>query len=291
MSKRALLNIALLALLGVLILLVLFEPGRTPEPQRPTLTQLSRDAIHHIDVVQNGEPAMEFERTNDGWQMTQPITVATDEFRLNSLLKMLQTPLINRFAANNLDDYGLEQPSLSIRFNDTTIHFGDTTPMNQQRYLQVGNDIVVVKDTQYYALAGGFTNFIAKKLLPEGPIDALVLPTVTLTLTDNGWHVDPKPDNYSADAAAALIEAWRISRAIEVREMAARGETITITQKDRTPLVFDVVNENDETWLVRNDIGIGYLIPDSSVESLTRLDIPEPMPEPLDISAGDEQEK
>ena len=76
MSKRNLLNLALLIFILVLVAVVVYEPGKEKTVTPPTLTHLKTDDIQHIKInrqlADTNEQDIIFEKTTEGWIMLEP---------------------------------------------------------------------------------------------------------------------------------------------------------------------------------------------------------------------------
>lgn len=280
MSRRALLNIGLLVLVLVLGLLAFYEPGLERPPAAVTLTALSPQNIKHIRIERQGAAPILLERRNDVWRMIEPLEVAANAVRIDSLLRVLKTPSHSRYgtAALDLTRLGLDPPKARLIVDGTTIGFGVTEPLNHRRYVLAADNVHLIDDIAYYYLTSDYTSFVSNALLEEDrkPV-AIRLPDRALTLRDGGWRADPQPPGFSADAAVRLADAWRHAQAIEVRPYKSTGKDpfVTLTLEGaEDPLRFEIVAREPDLLLGRPDLGIQYLLPRSAAEDLFTLKPP-----------------
>jgi len=278
MNKRNLLNLGLLLLVGVLVLLVVFEPGIEQPKENPRLLSLERDAVKQIRIERQGQETVELSRDEQGnWQLLKPLAIAASEFRLSSLLRITEQKSLGSYPADaeRLTRFGLDKPRVTLTLNDTTrIAFGNSTPLDQRRYVQVGDRVHLISDSLYYHLIGSYTTFIRQELLPEGSdISALTLPGLTVQWQEKQWQVEPKPENYSADQVTKLLDAWKLASAVEVKPYDGKeGETITLQLKGQEqPLTFLLTARSPDLVLARPDLGIEYHLADSSADELLML--------------------
>lgn len=278
MSKRNRVNLGLLLLVGVLVLLAIYEPG-IEQPQEPTrLLDLEREAVTQIRIERQGQETVALARDARGdWHLTGPLAIGASAFRIGSLLRITEQKSLGSFPAEpeRLAGYGLETPRVTLILNDAvTIAFGDNTPLDQRRYVRLGERVHLVSDTLYYHLIGSYTTFVRQQLLPEGTaIAALTLPGLSVRWQEERWQVEPKPEAFSADQITRLIDAWKLASAVQIKPYDGEpGETITIVPKgDAEPIRFLLTARTPDLVLARPELGIEYHLAESSGEELLKL--------------------
>jgi hypothetical protein len=285
MSKRNLLNLGLLLLIGVLVLLVIYEPGIDKPQEPPRLLGLEREAVTQIRIERQGQETVALARDARGdWNLTAPLAIGASAFRIGSLLRITEQKSLGSFPAEpeRLAGYGLEAPRVTLTLNDAvTIAFGDNTPLDQRRYVRLGDRVHLVSDTLYYHLIGAYTTFIRQELLPEGTaIAALTLPGLSVSWQADRWQVEPKPEAFSADQVTRLIDAWKLASAVQVKPYDGNeGETITIEPGgEEAPITLLITARTPDLVLARPELGIEYHLAESGAEELLHLP-------PLDIAA------
>jgi len=278
MSNRNLLNLGLLLLIGVLVLLTIYEPGIEKPKQPPHLLNLTRDAVKHILIERDGQKTVELQRDDQGkWQLTQPLHIAASDFRISSLLRITELKSLGDYPADKdrLTRFGLDKPRVTLTLNgNTKVTFGNSTPLDQRRYVQVGNKVHLISDSLYYHLIGRYTTFIRQDVLPEGSqISAITLPGLKVQWQEKKWLVEPKPEKYSPDQITQLIDAWKFTSAVEVKPYDGKpGDSITLQLKGREkPLSFLLTAHKPDLVLARPDLGIEYHLADNSADELLKL--------------------
>jgi hypothetical protein len=277
MSKRNLLNLGLLLLVGVLVLLVIYEPG-IEKPQEPTrLLELEREAVTQIRIERQGQETVALTRDGGDWNLTEPLAIGASAFRIGSLLRITEQKSLGSFPAEpeRLAGYGLEAPRVTLTLNDAvTVAFGDNTPLDQRRYVRLGDRVHLVSDTLYYHLIGAYTTFIRQELLPQGTaIAALTLPGLSVRWQAERWQVEPKPEAFSADQVTRLIDAWKLASAVQVKPYDGKqGEMITIEPGGKEePITLLLTARTPDLVLARPELGIEYHFAESSGEELLKL--------------------
>lgn len=230
MSKRNLINLILLAIIIALVAIVIYKPGKDAAQPLPTLTSLNKNDIQHIKITRKSkipsEQEMEFKKTDNGWVMIKPYTVAANTFRINSILEILTT---TSFSQNNLSGldlatFGLAKPVATITFNNkTSLVFGHNKTLKNHRYIKIGPTLHLTTDTFLYQLAAKAESYIDHKLLPENKtLIKLSLPDITLEKVNGKWKSSINTDRFSADATNQLIEEWQLSQAYDVNKTKAK---------------------------------------------------------------------
>jgi len=112
MSSRSLLNLALLGVAAVLVLVIVYQPGISPEPAAQTVTTLSSDNISRIKITRTTREPLEFIRHGDKWFLSGESELPASDFQIKSLLAVLQAEAARSYPAGSLElaTVGLEPP-------------------------------------------------------------------------------------------------------------------------------------------------------------------------------------
>lgn len=263
MNKRNLLNLVLLLVVVGLGLLAWLEPGREAPPAPLKLTTLDAAAIDRIRIER---PAGVLEMAHRGgrWELTVPIHAPANGIRVDAILSVAAIDSLNSQAITGLDlaAYGLAEPAVRLFLNDTRIDFGNTSPLDQRRYVRVGDTVHLIPDLRYYQLIGGWNGYVSLRLLEENTsLDRIELPGLTLENHEGSWRPQPASEHWSADAATALAQNWDTAQAMEVHEHKgeAKGEEVRLHVRDREqPIRFVIAAREPELVLVRPDLGLAW---------------------------------
>lgn len=277
-SSRNLLNLVLLVAVLALVAIMALEPGKTPEPASAKLTHLTADEINHILIQRADGTDIELEKINGVWQMIKPYALPANEFRMTSLLRLAEAESIsqNDLSKLKLETFSLDKPRATIIFNKQhEIIFGGNEPLQQHRYTAINNILHLVSDTFYYPTVAKETTFIDHQLLAgQQNISKLELPGLNIEFKQAKWQVLPPQDDISADAITDLINQWRNSQALELRAIKNNNtkQSARVYFKDQDkPMTFAIQQNKDETLLIRNDIGIGYVLTNDNYAKLVSL--------------------
>lgn len=280
MNKRVLLNLVMLS--GVLILaaVTFYKPGIVPPEDVAPLTSLNSKQVQHISITR-ADGSVSLERRNDGWWVTGDMPIPADQAQVDMLLRLASLKPERSYPDTELDPAKLHlEPALaSLHFDDTEIQFGDTEPLDNLRYVRVGDRISLIPDRVQNILQGTRTQFASRKLLPGNvEIVGITLPNLKLSKPKDGtWLIEPEPESISADAAPKLVNAWTTTSALWVRayKPSQNSKPVRIDLADGTHIDFELRQNDRETVLARPDLDLEYNLTEVSAKELFELPQPE----------------
>ena len=267
MNKRLSLNLTLAVVIIVLALLVMFEPGKDPAPEPPKLTTLTSDTIQRVMIERLGRDTLVFEKQPDGWRITQPLQLRANVFRIDGVTRAAQTPSHARFpqAGRDLKQYELDAPKIKLTLDSQLIEFGGVNPLDNRRYVRVGDTIHLVADDVFLRANGDVAGFVSSALVPEHAqeLTEIKLPQMTVQRDkDSGkWTATPPVADLSADDINKFVDEWRHAQALQVSAYSGTptGELVTLTFSGATPpLSFELMSKGDDLILGRKDAGVMY---------------------------------
>lgn len=283
MGKKLWLNLGLLAVIGVLALLTAFEPGKKKAETIP-LARIDAAAVQKIEV--GGKETLSLEKKDGRWYVSAPFQAPANDHRVELLLKIPATPSSASYpaAAGELARFGLAPPNAVLRLDGLSLEFGDSDPIQQRRYVKVGDTLHLAEDNFQHHLTAPATDYVEKKLLPEDPdLRKIELPGLVLTREDGGkWRAEPA--QASPGPVYELVDAWKYARAYDVKRHEAKdapsGETVRITLAQGGPVEFGIVRRTPEQVLLRADWGLEFHLTEETSRSLLTLKAPEAEKQP-----------
>lgn len=293
MNKRNLLNLALLVFILVAATAIIFDSPDKKEKNAP-ITSLTRDKINDITIKRPDKKDIYLKKTHNKWRLIKPYNTATNQFRIDTLLRLVETRPKSSYPLKNADQYGLQKPRLEVLFNRNsknplTIKFGDSEPIRMLRYIAVGNQLYLTNDTFLYALNSVATDYISHKLLPDDfKIRRLDTPDISLQIKDNKWQANPRPINFSIDSVNELLTEWQNAQATKITAVDTPTDfsdkyTIRIYGEDASTFTFNIIR-NDKDFILVNPLkGLQYSLPKDKQDQLLKLpelDINKDAPEP-----------
>jgi hypothetical protein len=285
MRTRWLLNLTLLGIILVLGLLAIYEPGLKKPIELPKLTDLEADQIKHLRLARQKD-TLDFDKDAQGnWQITAPLNLPANDFRIKSLLKILAVRDYQQLTTKDLKlaDLKLESPEIRLSFDQLTLAFGDSSPMNDgKRYVQLSSkpDLVfLLHDDLYYSLTDEPLSFVNLAPLGEKPkLTELQLPDYHLVLQKGTWTLtSPVSDkiNSSTDALNALIDNWQHLQAFKVQNYdktaTVLGDIKVTLEGQQQPLHFTIQGRTTDLILARPDKGVQYRVSARQIDDLLQL--------------------
>jgi hypothetical protein len=301
--QRGTTNLLLAGALIALGALAWYKPGAGEQPEGELAFPGVADAA--TIRVTNTAPGMSWSLERDAagaWALTAPLRLPTDPALTDALLKDLaEARAPSRYAASALDAkaVGLDAPSLLLEITVSgppqgggaeRYAFGGTEPINYRRYVQHGDEVLLLNDLLYFRLSQGWSSFADKHLLPKGAqIAQLELPGVTVSVDAAGKRrLVPDDPRVSADALAALLDAWTQQTAMELKALDSAQvaqATLRVTLVGvAQPIEFRVLPSAEGLRLARADLGVEYAFPSdarAALLELQRTDSALPAPTPL----------
>jgi len=151
-------NLALAALVALLVLVVLFapDPERDLPPEPGPLTGLNPESLQEIRIHRNPGQTLVFRREHGRWRMTAPFAISAHQDRLQALSRIAATPSHRSFPADqaNLAELGLTPAPLGLQLNGLTLEIGGTEPIRRRRYVLLDGHVHLIDDLfQHHLLA------------------------------------------------------------------------------------------------------------------------------------------
>ncbi len=280
MLKRNLLNISLLIFIIVLVLLVVYQPGKEEAKTIPELTSLKLNDIHTIKIIRAKatEKTLEFRKMNNSWVMLKPYKLPANKFRIESILKILSTQSLsqNNLAGLNRKTFGLANPVATIILNNnTTIKFGHNKSLKNYRYVELNSILHMIIDTYYYQLTAKPESYISHKLIPENSkIIKLILPNMVLENTTGKWKLTPPPQSGSADSITQLMNEWEYSQAYDISMANIKNKLqpdVTVMLSNNKTIHFKIESAKTKFNLINTDTHVRYILAADRKNKLLKL--------------------
>jgi hypothetical protein len=260
MSRQLILNLFLFVIAVSLAFIIYFSEEQSTQLER--LTDINLDKVTTIKIQHNKSTISINKTTSHYWKITQPVDIAANEFRINSILKLLHAPVHNKYTSAEIDSRktGLDNPKTTIQFNNQVIAFGITNPATNLRYLKLNNTIYTIEDVYYPLISSHFGTLVSLNLLPPGSkLAKLILKNQTIFKDEKGrWSSNI---DISADNVSKTLQHWLHDQAFGVHQYLKRkelGEVFIYVTGLAQPITFQITDI--EPWLViaRPDIGLEY---------------------------------
>jgi len=287
MNSRLILNISLISIVGILVLITIYQPGEVKNTKHPLISDFDANNIKSIILQRNGSVALQLLKEQSSWFISKPFITPANNFQVNALLAIATNHSYSQFDAkqHDLKKFGLMQPHISLQLNNQQLHFGGTDPLSFRRYVLVNNTIHLINNGSYPYLSQDITKFVSNKLLPDKKtISKIQLPNLKLTKDSNNgsWVIEPEDNSLSADDINKFIAGWQSVHANSVSpwpaNLAATGElkatnenSITIRFNDDSQLQLFIIDDKTDLIVGRTGLYIQYVISKSDKNKLFNL--------------------
>jgi hypothetical protein len=275
MKSRWIINLLLLVAIAILGVIAHFEPGIETPQENPAITSLKQADIHRIHINRPIRTDVVLVRQADGqWLLERTTPLPADDFKVRALTRLAEQKPVRTYPVADMDlpALQLDPPYATAILNDTTVEFGNLEPIDDLRYVRVGNQVHLIPDSYLQLMEAGFTQFVRQRLFDKGArITALHLPGLSLAHTDKGWQMEPAQD-IDTDTIQTFIEIWQDASGLNVQaaDPAKAGEPVEVLlEGSDTPVSFQIISREPELVLVRPDYGIQYRMGNRSEAMLT----------------------
>ncbi len=284
MNKRNITNLALFLFILIATSFAVLDSTNKDKDKKPAITSLKQADIINITVKRQNKKEIYLEKLNTKWRLISPYNVPANQFRMDTLLRLVETLPQSTYPLKETTPYGLDTPILEVIFNKgmpntTTIKFGNSEPLKMHRYIAVNKKLHLTTDTYFYALNSVATDYIDQKLLDSDfKIVQIDLPQLKLKLENNNWQAIPEPENFSVDSVNELISEWKNVQAVDIspiniKENFLYEQTISLYSKDATKLTFYILKNDKEFILVNKLKGLQYSFPKEKQKLLLNLPV------------------
>jgi len=291
MKNHILINLSLGVLLLALGLIVWLDPFSTPEPQTTPLTQIDSSRVRKISVSNANQLVFVLEllpdTPNPVWYLTNPLKMPANSTKIQQLLTLLSTNSFRqyRIKSDNLAKLGLESPGWKIAFDTnqdhTVVHFGKTEPIEQKRYVLVGDTVHLIIDHYSQYNVGSPLMLANLDILPvDKSVKELRLPDQVIKKVDGEWQSTHSEGVISQQTYNKFIDEWRYAQALRVGlvdkpTQSTNAQDVTvILEKAEQPVHF-VIEATDQNYVVTNkDWGVRYYLNSSVGEKLMHIQSP-----------------
>lgn len=293
MRNRWLLNLALLAFIVTLALLVKYQPGkRVEEKDRggPPLTAIAADDIRRIRLERPQQEPIVLERDGVEWRLKAPVKARADRFRVDGLLQLAGLRTEATVPADDLKKFGLDQPLATVWLNDAEIRFGSMHALQELQYVSFNREVALIPAGGARAIGARLEDFFSTALLEKDrkPL-AFSLPGFKVVLAEGSWKRMPTIPELSGDRINDFVEEWRYARALNVTrhkpqaslgkvaiDYVAEGGNATKPpppgeQPPTRRLELDILMRTPEFILHRKDEGLDYHFPPDTGTRLLQL--------------------
>lgn len=273
-------NIALIAGVAILALILWLNPGKIPQQSVP-LSTLNKSEVKSIEIFVGAKPPVKLKKRNGDWQLVEPFNITANTSRVNAVLNLLTTYAVSQYPAAelNLEEFGLLPPEAVIRFDQAEFDFGGTDPLNRKRYVLHNRTLYLIEDFVYPLLNTNIGGLVSQKLVPAtNLVTGFELTGFSLSRTSSGWDIQPPSPRLSTDNLQEWVNEWLNTQAILVQHRPLSAlesqQFVTVRFEHGGNIRYRILDADDESALYRADLGLLYSLSRTTFNSLITRPLP-----------------
>ena len=279
MTRQWTLNLVLLLAILALVAIAFFQPGLVKNAAPHRLTEIDALKVNKITITRPPDDIIELTRNGQQWEIDKPFHARASDFIVSNVLDIARTASLNQLpysAKQDAGKYGFDKPKVVLQLGNERIVFGDTNPLNQQRYVLYHDRVHMISPNTIWAVTHKASEFLDKRLLEfkEAPTAIYFNDGRKLELKNGSWALQPKMNSLPTDALTQLVNEWRYAGATEVApyKCAPLQGVIRVVYKDKRPIELGIVSRSPELILLRKDENLQYYFPASAAGRLLLSD-------------------
>jgi hypothetical protein len=258
MKSRIVLNLVLFTLVVGIGLLLYFKP-QSNAPSEYRLSTLQAGDIKRITIDKPAE--LSLEKRDRGWFITHPFKARANAVQVERLLEILSVTSKQRFPANDLMRFDLDQPQARLTLGEQTFSFGAFNPLSAEQYVATADNVYLVSPRYGAAVAMPSNTFVNHLLLADNETPSgFDFPGYKLTRVNGAWSMSPTPAELSQDQLNRFADEWRLAYSIasEPAKPAPGAEQIIIMLDNGSSVLLQVLQKQPQLILLRDDEMIAY---------------------------------
>ena len=264
MKYRVLLNLALAALVAVLILFVWLKPRPTAQNEFK-LSTLASASINHITIEKPGQPTIVLQKKPDGWRLNAPFQARAEGTAVERLLAILSASSLQRFPATDLGRFQLDSPLLKLTLNEQEFSFGTQNTLTGEIYVATNGGVHLVAPSYLVYAMKIPADFASHALLAEEEkLADFEFSDLKLNQNSEGkWTVSPARPNLSQDDINRWVDEWRNASSLVTQPYDGTPAlaSFTLHLSDGKLIPCKILRHEPELVILREDEKLQYHFP------------------------------
>lgn len=264
MKSRILLNLALAALVAILILLVWLKPKPVAQAEFK-LSTLASVSVSRIAIENAGQPAIVLERKLTGWRLSAPFQARAEGEAVGRLLEILTAASLQRFPATDLGRFQLDPPLLRLTLNDQEFSFGTQNALTGEVYVATHDGVHLVAPSYLAHALKMPVDFAARALLIEDEkLSGFEFADLKLSQNSAGkWSTTPVLPDWSQDDINRWVDEWRNASSLVTQPYDGTPplESFTLHLVNGKHIPCKILRREPELVILREDENLQYHFP------------------------------
>ncbi len=278
MKSRWLVNFVLLLLVaGIAAFLYLRPKPVDPSAQQVyTVSRLDPNSFTHVSISLPGKAAVELEKKQGRWFMTQPYQARADLAMVGRVLSLAVATTKEKLPLADPARFGLDKPMLKVRIDNEEFSFGMYHPVTGDQFVSYKDAVYVLPTVYADGASTQPLELLDKRVLNDEELQIAGFdfskleqwePT-GLTLdrqADGKWKVQPEKGKYNQNEINDWYATnWQnvVANSVEPYKSDRQPHPyFTLKLKSGKTLRIDKIQESPELLLAREDLNILYHLP------------------------------
>ncbi len=277
MKSRWIMNLVLLLLVGGIATFLYLRPKPVDQSATTyTVSTLDPRSFSHVTVSQPGKAPLLLEKRQDRWFITQPVQGRADLATVGRVLSIVGATTKEKFPANDLARFGLDNPSLKVMLDNEEFSFGMYHPVTGEQFVAYKDAVYVLPTVYSEGATTQPLEFFDKRLLDDeeqqivgfdfSKLEQWEPTSLTLDMQKDGkWKVAPEKGKYSQDEINEwYANNWQNVTAKSVEPYKSDRQPhpyVILKLKNGKTLRIDKIQESPELLLAREDLQLLYHLP------------------------------
>lgn len=273
MKSRWIVNLVLLVLVIALGLFVYLRPNQeVTETKQYELSTIKLSEINRISIEYPTKAAVKYEKRDGIWIMTAPYQQRADQQSTQRILTILGANSADKFGADDLGRFGLDNPKLKLKLNDYEILFGTHNPVTEAQYVLFNNAVYLIETSYEEAATVQEIEMLDKRLLIASQkiagfdlshLEQWEQAALNVDIQQGHWTISTAGAKPKQEEMVDWFQSyWSNPVAISVEKYTANPKEtypyFIIKLQDGTKIHVDKIQESPELLLGRPDEGIIY---------------------------------
>ena len=262
-SPRAIVNIALLALVAALGAYIFVKPNE-PAQAGSALIPIALEHVERIEIERASGMRIALARSDGHWRMQAPVSARLDEIALARVLELARARSEQRMPAAELARYELDNPWARVRFDQHVLEFGMSNALTHELYVKSGEEVATVPARLAANIPADPSKLLAHRLFgPQEQPAAFRLERFGVREEAGRWRMEPAPGDVSQDDLLRWVDHWRLASSIITQPQAAAPvrRRLEIDLRGGGTVALGVIATAPDLILRREDERLDYHFP------------------------------
>ena len=278
MKSRWIINVLLLLLVLGIGAFIKFRPQQELKVETSyEISSLKLGAVSKLSIEFPAKAPIVFEKKDGYWYLAQPMKARADQMMVQRIISLVGAKSAQKFAAQDLTQFGLDQPKLKLKFDDEEFVFGTFNPVTSEQYVSYKDSVFLLPVVYAENAQSPVEEYLDKSPFKPNERKQVVgfdfshleqweQVRLNVDLVDGAWKAsDPKAKPKQNEMNDWFDAYWRNISVQRVEPYTPDRKTpypsFEVKLADGKKVHFDKIQESPELLLGRPDEGMMYHMP------------------------------